>query len=147
MGPVDSRGMDVADAYELDPEKLPQAIADLEEAYLAAQSLRNRVSRLMEIRPGNGSDEVSINAAVQLNRIAIDESIGSLAKTQRELVDAIGETRDKFKRMLADYLHLEDVNQLPDYDLPAAELPQVVDYWERQAERNGQRSPGGATAI
>ncbi|WP_157442320.1 hypothetical protein [Actinoalloteichus fjordicus] len=137
----------MTDAYELDPEKLPQAIADLEAAYIAAQALLERSRDMALIRPGNGVDEVSDNAAVQLNRLADDPTVGSLAATGRGLTDAISETRAKFKRMLADYLELEDVNQLPDYDLSASEVPQATGYWERQAAHNGRRDGNRQTAV
>jgi hypothetical protein len=114
----------VSDTYEIDPEKLPQAIADLEEAYAAASALRNRVLDLSANKPGNGSDEVSMNAAEQLNRLASDPMIDSLSSTQEALLAALGKTIEQFKEMLAEYLDLEEVNQIPDYDLPGTDMPQ-----------------------
>ncbi|ASO22991.1 hypothetical protein FHR81_003653 [Actinoalloteichus hoggarensis] len=135
------------DSYEVDPELLPQAIADLKYAFIELHKLRERASDLAQNPPGQGDDEVSLNSGTQLSRIAGDPSKGSLIHTINAYQDAIASTIDKFEQMLAAYLNLEDVNQIPEFEVTPTSHSTSPTYEERLQENLGRLPGNGNLAV
>ncbi|MBB5905937.1 hypothetical protein [Actinoalloteichus hymeniacidonis] len=127
----------MADSYEVDPELLPQAIVDLEEAREQLRSVREKAQELARRPPSRGGDQVSINSGTELARVAGDGSSGSLIHTVNAYEDAINATLEKFREMLADYLELEEVNLIPDIELDPSPYESSPSYEEIQ--RNQQQ--------
>ncbi|AUS79705.1 hypothetical protein C1701_16705 [Actinoalloteichus sp. AHMU CJ021] len=103
-------------SYEVDPEALPRAIAELKEALDCVLDLQSVSSRLEFNKPTRGDDAISLNAGEEFVKLASSPESGSLALTLMKLRDEILNTIDNFEDMLREYLNLEEGATLPEYE-------------------------------
>ncbi|APU17830.1 hypothetical protein UA75_29720 [Actinoalloteichus sp. GBA129-24] len=137
----------MGDSYQVDPELLPQAIADLIEARSQLRDLRQKAQELARNRPGRGADQVSLNSGTELSRVAGDASSGSLIHTVNMYEEAIDATLENFRQMLASYLELEDVNQIPDFEGEPTPYSSSPSYAEQERARQGYHHGNGNIAV
>ncbi|APU12359.1 MULTISPECIES: hypothetical protein [Actinoalloteichus] len=132
--------------FELDPERLPQAIADLEEARSRIIDIAQEARELGLETPNQGSDGVSSNAGLQISRVAGGQD-GALFNANEAYLEALNATIDNFKAMLADYHSVEDANQLGLQNIDAAEFSvseTPSERREREFYENNPHIPPGA---
>ncbi|WP_030228651.1 hypothetical protein [Actinoalloteichus caeruleus] len=87
-------------SYEVDPEALPRAIAELKEAREVVAELEDRGIAISAKRSTRGDDGVSMNAGDQLARLGGDPGEGSLAATAAKLRAELDNTIFAFEEML-----------------------------------------------
>ncbi len=95
--------------FSIDYERVPQAIADLEEA---ARFFNQRARMALDLAnvPAPGTDGVSVNAVAQIGRWAVDSGENNLHATlvagAKQLEDLAQKLRDDLKT----YLQVEELN-------------------------------------
>ncbi|ASO17927.1 hypothetical protein FHR81_005415 [Actinoalloteichus hoggarensis] len=126
--------------FELDPERLPQAIADLEEAKSRVMDIAQEARELGMEAPNQGSDGVSSNAGMQIARVAGGPD-GALFNANEAYLEALEATIENFKAMLADYHNIEDANQLGLRDIEASEFNESETPSERREREFYENNP------
>ncbi|AUS79690.1 hypothetical protein C1701_16535 [Actinoalloteichus sp. AHMU CJ021] len=134
-------------SYEVDPEALPRAIAELEEARESVLDLQAVATNIGSQPPTRGDDQISLNAGEQFALLAESPQSGSLGLTAQELVTRLEETIEAFKEMLREYLELDAAATLPEYDGDVTRFESSPTYQERLAAANSRRSADGYQAI
>ncbi|AOS61122.1 hypothetical protein [Actinoalloteichus hymeniacidonis] len=127
--------------FELDPERLPQAIADLKEARDQIIELQEMARDLAGEVANAGSDGVSSNAGVQLASVAGGPDPGSLATANAAYLEAVEAAIESFEAMLAEYHNVEDANQLGLGNIDAAQFTASETPSERRQREYYENSP------
>jgi hypothetical protein len=99
------------DRFRIEPEQVPQVIADLDEALKRVQLIRSRAEWLA-FTSAPGYDEVSLNAVRQIGEMAMGDQ-GSLRAALDAYEQEIIKTKDKLRAQLQTYLGIEQVNVPP----------------------------------
>lgn len=102
-------GNGAAAGFSINYERLPQSIADLEEA---AEFFRNRakIAESLAKVPAPGIDGVSVNAVTQIGRWASDNGENNLAATLRAGALRVEDLARKLREDLKTYLQVEELN-------------------------------------
>lgn len=99
------------DRFRIEPDQVPQVIADLDEALNRIQIIRGRAEWIAYTgAPGN--DEVSQNAVRQIGEMAMGTQ-GSLRAALDAYEAEIVKTKDKLRAQLQTYLGTEQINVPP----------------------------------
>ncbi|WP_016701527.1 hypothetical protein [Actinoalloteichus spitiensis] len=130
-------------SYEVDPEALPRAIAELKEALDCVLDLQVVATRMGLDRPSRGADAISLNAGDQFWKLAASPEAGSLGRTAMQLRDELMQTIHHFEGMLAEYLNLEDTATLPEYDGEITSFKNSPTYQEIAAAAAQARGAAG----
>ncbi|AUS81231.1 hypothetical protein C1701_26145 [Actinoalloteichus sp. AHMU CJ021] len=130
-------------SYEVDPEALPRAIAELKEALDCVLDLQTVATRMGMDKPSRGDDAVSLNAGDQFRELAASPQSGSLGRTAMQLRDELMQTIHHFESMLAEYLNLEDTATLPQYEGDITSFKNSPTYQEIAAAANRARAAAG----
>lgn len=98
-----------AAGFSIDYERLPQAITDLEHA---AEFFRDRakVAEGLASIPAPGIDGVSLNAAVQIGKWAMDAGENNLAAILVAGAKQLEDLAHKLREDLKTYLEVEELN-------------------------------------
>lgn len=97
--------------FRLEPEEVPQVIADLESALLRITDIRRRAEFIAHTVPP-GIDEVSTNAALQIGQMAMGPQ-GSLKAALDAYEAEITKTIAGLRTELQTYLETETINVPP----------------------------------
>jgi hypothetical protein len=100
-----------AGGFSIDYERLPQAIADLEEAARFVSEQAETALRLMNIRDyPPGTDGVSLNAVAQIGKWAADDGVNTLHVTLVTGANQLQVLAQKLREDLKTYLKVEELN-------------------------------------
>ena len=102
-------GNGAAAGFAVDYERIPQAIADLEEAVRFLRKQAETALRLANIPPP-GVDGVSLNATAQIGRWASDSGTNNLHATLLAGAKQLEELAHKLREDLKTYLRVEELN-------------------------------------
>ncbi len=102
-------GNGAAAGFSINYEALPQAIADLEEASRFITNQARRAQNLANIPPP-GTDGVSVNAAAQIGRWAMDSGENNLHATLVAGAKQFQDLAQKLREDLKTYLQVEELN-------------------------------------
>lgn len=97
--------------FRIEPEQVPQVIADLDEALIRVQGIRVQAEAIASTMPP-GYDEISSNATSQIGQMAMG-SEGSLRAALDAYEQEIVKTKDKLRVQLQTYLGTEQLNVPP----------------------------------
>jgi len=98
--------------FRIDLEMAPQVIRDLEEARERLDRLDRWATRVGHTRTLDtpGKDKVSVNAAKQISRLAMDPQEGSLYTAIKAYRDAIDGAIEALRKSYAAYRNVEELN-------------------------------------
>ncbi len=102
-------GSGAAAGFSINYERVPQAIADLEEAARFFRDRARKAQLLADIRPP-GTDGVSVNAAAQIGRWASDSGVNNLEATLVAGAKQLDDLAHKLREDLKTYLQVEELN-------------------------------------
>jgi hypothetical protein len=102
-------GNGAAAGFSISYEALPQAIADLEEASSFITNQARKAQSLANI-PAPGADGVSVNAAGQIGRWAMDSGENNLHATLVAGAKQFQDLAQKLREDLKTYLQVEELN-------------------------------------
>ncbi len=102
-------GSGAAQGFSIDYERVPQAIADFEEAAKFFRDRAREAQRLTNI-PAPGIDGVSMNAVVQIGRWASDAGTNNLEATLKAGAKQLEDLAHKLREDLKIYLQVEELN-------------------------------------
>ena len=102
-------GSGVAQGFSVDYERAPQAIADLEEA---ARFFNQRARMALDLAnvPAPGADGVSVYAAAQIGRWAVDSGENNLHATLVAGAKQLEDLAQKLREDLKTYLQVDELN-------------------------------------
>ncbi|MDQ3760769.1 MAG: hypothetical protein M3460_03470 [Actinomycetota bacterium] len=95
--------------FSINYERVPQAIADLEEAARFFRDQAETALRLANIS-APGTDGVSINAVVQIGKWASDSGTNNLYATLVAGAKQLDDLAHKFREDLKTYLQIDELN-------------------------------------
>ena len=102
-------GSGAAQGFSIDYERVPQAIADLEEAAKFFKD-RAKIARSLARVSAPGADGVSVNAAAEIGRWASDAGTNNLEATLRAGATQLRDLAQKLREDLKAYLHVDELN-------------------------------------
>jgi PE family len=102
-------GSGAATGFSIDYERAPQAIADLEEA---ARFFNQRARMALDLAnvPAPGNDGVSVHAAAQIGRWAVDSGENNLHATLVAGAKQLEDLAQKLREDLNTYLQVDELN-------------------------------------
>ncbi len=102
-------GSGAATGFSIDYERVPQAIADLEEAarYFTKQA---GIARDLANVPAPGIDGVSLNAVAQIGKWASDTGTNNLEATLKAGATQLEDLAHKLREDLKTYLQVDELN-------------------------------------
>ncbi|MGH4005747.1 MAG: PE domain-containing protein, partial [Pseudonocardiaceae bacterium] len=102
-------GSGATHGFSIDYERAPQAIADLEEA---AKFFNERARMALDLAnvPAPGADGVSVHAAAQIGRWAVDNGENNLHATLVAGAKQLEDLAQKLREDLKTYLQLDELN-------------------------------------
>jgi hypothetical protein len=105
------------DRFRIEPDQVPQVIADLDEAVVQIHNIRTQAEAIASTS-APGYDEVSNNAVRQISEMAMGAD-GSLRVALDSYENEIVKTKEKLRAQLQTYLGMEQVNVPPASAWPA----------------------------
>jgi hypothetical protein len=99
------------DRFRIEPDQIPQVIADLHSALIRIRAIRHQAETIANTA-APGSDEVSTNAVLQIGEMAMGED-GSLKSALDAYEAEIIKTIDGLEQDLRTYIGVEHINIPP----------------------------------